>query len=113
MDEKLEKRREKPFSTTKKINSQTQADLALLRSLGVMPCAFAFRGSPSSAFRFAPTVAGADDGAVGSGVAGARCRLVPWGENAAPVLLVPIPVRREKGREGGREAALVLLSPFF
>ena len=110
---KTREKKRKTLLDTKKKNSQTQADLALLRSLGVMPCAFAFRGSPSSAFRFAPTVAGADDGAVGSGVAGARCRLVPWGETAAPVLLVPIPVRREKGRVGGREAALVLLSPFF
>ena len=78
----------------------TQADLALLRSLGVMPCAFAFRGRTSSV-RFAPSVAGADDGALGSGVAGARCRLVPWSENAAPVLLVPIPVRAREGRGRG------------
>ena len=99
---KLKNSKKKTFSP-----KQQQADLARLRSLGVMPCAFAFRGSSStSSTRFAPSVAGADDGALGSGVAGARCRLVPWSENAAPVLLVPIPVREKResrGRGGGGE----------
>ena len=85
-----------------------------------MPCAFSVKArgrSSASSVRFSPGVTGVDDGALGSGSSGsggAKCRLVPWADNSAPVLLVPIPVRemvvwfgfgRKKERERREESA--------
>jgi len=92
------KEKKKTLLKTSLLNPSTQqADLALLRSLGVMPCAFSVKTSgrsSASGVRFSPGVTGVDDGALGSGSSGAKCRLVPWAENSAPVLLVPVPVRK-------------------